>query len=248
MLGQQAFVHIVVANSRGAKAFDECGKARVQRFHRMRIVVLIGEVGGMDWVHDRHRRFLAAVRQHTAQRGEIIVEGPEFRLNPRVVLGIEGRIVALALATDGIGVEVLAHLVYTVHILPFGDAFELLGRYVPTSAGESLRDHMLFAQLLRGGRNLARRAFVGDFAAQPVDARYVFIFVKGHDTGTAHHLPCQVALLNGVPRELAIVRGAPIVNLLGEIGRVQLVHQLPIAPAQAGRFFAIHKQRAQFIE
>lgn len=47
MLGQQAFVHIVVANSRGAKAFDECGKARVQRFHRMRIVVLVGEVGGM---------------------------------------------------------------------------------------------------------------------------------------------------------------------------------------------------------
>ena len=91
MLGQQAFVHIVVANSRGAKAFDERGKARVQRFHRMGIVVLIGEVGGMDGVHDRHRRFLAAVRQHTAQRGEIIVEGPNSALTHGLCLSNRSR-------------------------------------------------------------------------------------------------------------------------------------------------------------
>ena len=121
------------------------------------------------------------------------------------MLRIKRRIIPLALAADGIRVQMLAHEVYAVHILPFGDALEFFRRHVPARTGKRLRQHLLFAKLLRGGRDLTRGQLRADFAPQPVHARNALILVKRHHACTAPHLRVKFAFLDGVTGQMAVV-------------------------------------------
>ena len=99
----------------------------------------------------------------------------------------------------------LAHEVYAIHILPFGDALEFFRRHIPARTGKRLRQHLLFAKLLRGGRNLPRGQLRADFAPQPVHARNALILVKRHHACTAPHLRVKFAFLDGVTGQMAVV-------------------------------------------
>ena len=99
----------------------------------------------------------------------------------------------------------LAHQVHAVHILPFGDALELFRRYVPARTGKRLRQHLLFAKLLRGGRDLTRGQLRADSASQPVHARNALVLIKRHHTRTAPHLRVKFAFLDGVTGQMAVV-------------------------------------------
>ena len=121
------------------------------------------------------------------------------------MLRIKRRIIPLALAADGIRVQMLAHEVYAVHILPFGDALEFFRRHVPARTGKRLRQHLLFAKLLRGGRDLTRGQLRADFAPQPVHARNALVLIKRHHACTAPHLRVKFAFLDGVTGQTAAV-------------------------------------------
>ena len=97
-------------------------------------------------------------------------------------------------------------------------------------------------------RNLARRSLGGDVAAQPVHAGLVLVLVERHDARAAHHLAEQAALLDGVTRQLAVVLGAPVVNLLCKILGVEEIHHRPVAEAQTVGLLAVHEQRAQLVQ
>ena len=142
----------------------------------------------------------------------------------------------------------LAHEVYAVHILPFGDALEFFRRHIPARTGKRLRQHLLFAKLLRGGRNLPRGQLRADFAPQPVHARNALILVKRHHTRTAPHLRVKLALLDCVTSQTTVVFYAPAVNAAHEVFGIEYIHQPPVAEAETGCFFAVHKQRAEQIK
>ena len=142
----------------------------------------------------------------------------------------------------------LAHEVHAVHILPFGDALEFFRRHVPARAGKCLGQHLLFAKLLRGGRDLPRGQFRAGFAPQPVHARNALILVKRHHACTAPHLRVKFAFLDGVTGQTAVVFYAPAVNAAHEVFGIEYIHQPPVAEAETRCFFAVHKQRAQQIE
>ena len=99
----------------------------------------------------------------------------------------------------------LAHQVHAVHILPFGDALEFFRRHVPARTGKRLRQHLLFAKLLRGGRDLTRGQLRADFAPQPVHARNALVLIKRHHACTAPHLRVKFAFLDGVTGQTAAV-------------------------------------------
>lgn len=121
-------------------------------------------------------------------------------------------------------------------------------RYIPARAGKCLGQHLLFAKLLRGGRGLTRGQLRADSASQPVHARNALVLIKRHHTRTAPHLRVKLALLDCVTSQTAVVFYAPAVNAAHEVFGIEYIHQPPVAETEAGRFLAVHKQRAEQIE
>ena len=145
------------------------------------IAVLKGEIGGMHGMNHSHGGQFPAVRQQNTQGGEIIIEHFEFfRLSPGVMGRIEGGVIPLTLTADGIGIEMLAHLIYAVNILPFSDALELPWRYIPAGAGKGFGDNVFFAKLLGSGGNLAGHHFIPDISAQKIYAGLMLKFIERH--------------------------------------------------------------------
>ena len=164
------------------------------------------------------------------------------------MLRIKRRIIPLALAADGIRVQMLAHQVHAVHILPFGDALEFFRRHVPARTGKRLGQHLLFTKLLRGGRDLTRGQLRADLPSQPVHPRNALILVKRHHARATPHLCIKLAFLDRVTGQAAVVRQTPAVNAAHEVFGIEYIHQPPVAEAETGCFFAVHKQRAQQIK
>jgi hypothetical protein len=83
-------------------------------------------------MHDENVIGLARVGDQVTKAGEMLVEHGKT-VAPVVVIGEDGRMVALSLGGDGIGIQMLAHLVYAVYVLPLGNLFKFHGRNVPTN-------------------------------------------------------------------------------------------------------------------
>ena len=142
----------------------------------------------------------------------------------------------------------LAHLIHAVDILPFRNPLQLTRRNIPARTCKRLRKHLILSILLRDRRTLPRAKLDARRAAEPVHARLVLVFIEGHHARRADHLSEQIVFLNGMSRQLAVMRLAPVVNLFCEIDRVQLVHQLPIMMSNRLRTLAVHEQRPQHIQ
>ena len=245
VLFHQPFIAIVMADAKRAKALDE----GVERFDNgtdgcLIVLTVKSQISGVDGMDQQNIRLLAAVSQQIAQLGEIIVEGFQL-VRPRIVFGVERGIVALALTADGVGIEMLAHEIDAVDVLPLGDALELLRRDIPADTGEGLGEYLLFAELLRDRGNLAWRQLCVNWPAEPVDSRNVLILIERHDARTAPHLREKLVFLNGVAGHAAVVCVAPAVDSAHEVFGVEHVHQPPVAEAEAGSLITVHEQRAE---
>ena len=81
---------------------------------------------------------VSAFGKNIAEATEIIVEFAEL-IEPGHMLGVGRGIISLSLTSYRISGEMLAHEVYAVDVLPFGDAFKFRGSYVPTATCKRFR-------------------------------------------------------------------------------------------------------------
>ena len=137
MFRDYIFVAVVVRDIFRAEHFDRFIERIFEFLNGIIIVIPVeSEVRGFYRVKNECVYSVSAFRKKIAESSEIIVELPEF-IEPSHMLGIGRGVIPLSLTAYRICGEVLTHKIYAVYILPFGNAFKLLRRNVPTATSES---------------------------------------------------------------------------------------------------------------
>ena len=191
------------------------------------LIVVADPCGGLG-VHDQGVDLdLTLGKKHTdAAHG--VVE--HLVVGPPGLLAVHGRgIVALTDAAERIALQVLAHEVDTAHHHPFVVTLQLVVTHVVTAESEGLGQHLLLAGLCGGGAKLCHGEAGEDGTAEPVHAGNGEIFIVRHTSAVGGQLGVEGLLQHHVTRETEIMSYAPVVDLLHEVPREQLGHQLPEA-------------------
>ena len=232
--------------ARRAELFDKRREAGVKRLYAAFVRAFKADVRAVHRMDYQRVRDLAAFRKHVAKAREIIVKMLKLA-RPGIIRRIKSGIIALALPSDGVRVQVMAQKIHAVYELPLEYALELARAYVPAAAGKGFCEHLLFTKLHRDGRDLPRSKLCVRPSAKRVHPRYMLVLVEGHHARTVGHLRPQRALFDGVTREQAVVLRAPAVQLSGKGLSVQFVHEQPVTVTETRRLRAIQKQSAQFV-
>ena len=125
------FVAVVVGDVFRTEFLHRAGERIFDVLYRKIIhVPVIRKIRGLYRMKNENVHSVFAFRKHVSERGEIVVEFPEF-IEPRHMFGIGVRVISLSLPSYRISGKMLTHKIYAVHVLPFGDAFEFLRSNVP---------------------------------------------------------------------------------------------------------------------
>ncbi|CDC64564.1 unknown [Clostridium sp. CAG:448] len=157
------------------------------------------------------------------------------------------RIVALAQSACGIAHQVLTHQVDAAHRHPLVVAPQLLKADVVSAQREGFGEHLPFAGLRGGGRQLMLGQAAVDRAAKPVHPGNMQIFIVRHAGAVGNQLRKHALFQHQVPRELEVVALAPVVNLLHVVFGEQLGHQAPELHSGAAVVTLLQEQLDQVV-